>query len=111
MIHETGHNAGLNHDFFVHNPSVTTATPYGHGFVSFPSRARTVMAYRDLCNLAFGEDENCLHIPRFSDPAATFGGWPLGVPPGSFYNEVNAVAAMTEALWMVANYRPSLLQP
>ncbi len=108
LIHEIGHNSGLNHDWYVDQS--TNPVEAGHGFVMVPVLRRTVMAYNDLC-ADFLPEKNCPRLPRLSDPLASYQGWPLGMTGGPFIKPVNAVDAMIQTLWTVANFRHSLISP
>ncbi len=108
LVHELGHNLGLKHDHYV-NTSGNGPTGIGFGFVLAPVRRRTIMAYNDLCVDFF--DANCKQLPRFSDPLASFQGFPMGVYGGGFIDPANSVDAAIAALWTVANFRPSAFPP
>jgi hypothetical protein len=61
--HELGHNMGLNHDRYV-SPGAPNSS-YNFGYVNFPQRVRTVMAYNDRC-VALGS--SCTRVNWFSSP-------------------------------------------
>ncbi|APV50821.1 hypothetical protein BWI17_14660 [Betaproteobacteria bacterium GR16-43] len=82
MLHELGHNMGLNHDEKPSPGSSTQVSPegapvdpgtttinYSRGYVDTTNRFRTVMAYNDAC-AALGF--SCLRAPFFSNPGINF---------------------------------------
>jgi hypothetical protein len=116
LPHEIGHNAGLLHDRYV--SSWIPAVDGGRGFVLVPVRKRTIMAYDDLCRDFFPDEvpqnppfDVCPRLPRYSNPAASHDGWPLGMTGGDVIDHVDAVTAFERALWTVANFRHSLYDP
>lgn len=76
--HETGHNIGVRHDWYVDN-GVTPYT-YAHGYVYTPGSWRTIMAYNDLCS---AQSIYCSRLLYWANPDVTFGGVPMGVPAGT----------------------------
>ena len=125
FAHELGHNMGLNHDRYatdVYSPGLTNS-PYVHsyGYVNqkafasnAPSSARwvTIMAYKTQCRHA-GVD--CLRIGRFSNPARTYLGDPLGVWPNGVADAVTgpaaAAATLNETRTTVAAWRSAPSAP
>ena len=91
FAHELGHNMGLNHDRYAHDVDLDyglTNKPYNYayGYVNqagFDSgsaasrRWRTIMAYSTQCSHA--GVSGCSRVGRFSNPAQTRSGDPLGV--------------------------------
>ncbi len=71
--HELGHLYGCRHDTYVDNTNTPYA--YGHGYVYFPNRWRTIMAYNDFC---VDNGSTCNRIQYFSNPSVTFGGVAMG---------------------------------
>ncbi len=72
--HELGHLYGCRHDPYVDNTNTPYA--YGHGYVYFTGRWRTVMAYNDYCS---DNGANCTRIQYFSNPAINYSGHATGV--------------------------------
>jgi Metallo-peptidase family M12 len=78
--HELGHNMGARHDWYM--DSGTTPYTYAHGYVNTTSRWRTVMSYNNICAVT-SPFTNCTRLAYWSNPSATFGGAPMGVPGGT----------------------------
>ena len=90
LAHELGHNMGLNHDRYAADVDLTyglTNEPYAcaYGYVNQEAfaagaasskRWRTIMAYDRQC---FHSGIDCGRVGRFSNPAQTYSGSPLGV--------------------------------
>lgn len=72
--HELGHLYGCRHDTYVDNS--TTPYAYGHGYVYFTGRWRTVMAYNNFCS---DNGANCTRLQYFSNPAVNYLGNATGV--------------------------------
>ena len=88
FAHELGHNMGLQHDRYeaCWYPCSNWPTPYSYGYVNQRAfsageprsrRWRTIMAYPTQCS---DEDIYCSGLLRFSNPAQSWNGDPLGVP-------------------------------
>jgi hypothetical protein len=73
--HELGHNMGAYHDWYVDNTNT-----YAHGYVNYPDRWRTIMAYDTDCT---DRGVNCTRLQYWSNPLLSQGGDPLGVPDGT----------------------------
>jgi len=111
LAHESGHNMGLRHDWYV--DASTTPCSHQHGYInevalaqgtSSPSssRWRTIMAYNDRCAVA---GFNCTRINLWSNPGLTYNGDPTGIPIGS--NEPSdEVYAFYRMACLVAAFRP-----
>jgi hypothetical protein len=73
--HELGHNMGARHDWYVDDTNT-----YAHGFVNFPDRWRTIMAYDADCTDRGGF---CTRLQYWSNPSVSYGGDPMGVADGT----------------------------
>ncbi len=118
FVHELGHLMGAAHDRYEACDGErcdSAAFAYGHGYVNqraferglpFPARWRTVMAYDDQC-ADFGF--RCQELMRFSNPAQTFSGDPMGVPGRHDSLEVNGPSDAARTLnltrELVSNFR------
>ncbi len=80
FAHETGHNMGAHHDWYVAGTSSSTFSPYYHGYIDTTAGWRTIMSYTSHCT-ALGI--SCPKIPNFSNPDVDEGGNPTGVPIGT----------------------------
>ena len=89
IAHESGHNMGLRHDWYV--DASTTPCSHHHGYVnevalaqgtssSASSRWRTIMAYNDRCAVA---GFNCTRVNIWSNPNLTYNGDAAGQAIGS----------------------------
>jgi hypothetical protein len=78
LAHELGHNMGARHDWYVDDR--TTPYSYSHGYVFYPHRWRTIMAYNSECSARGG---SCTRLPYWSNPNVMYGGYPMGVPAGT----------------------------
>ena len=89
LAHESGHNMGLRHDWYV--DASTSPCSHHHGYVnqtalnlgaSSPtsSRWRTIMAYNDRCSVA---GFNCTRVNLWSNPNLTYNGDATGSPIGT----------------------------
>ena len=124
FAHELGHNMGLNHDRYAQDIYFSlTNRPYAHahGYVNqeafvpgAPSSKRwvTIMAYTTQCRHArFG----CSRIGRFSNPAQTHVGDPLGVWGNGVASAVagpaDSVATLNETRATVAAWRSAASGP
>ena len=116
LVHEYGHNLGADHDEFVFQGTAgVVIEARGHVIEPITGNAglRTIMAYNNECKQ---NQWVCPRIIRWSDPAASIDGRPLGVPVG-LSGAANNRAAMTEPepttqspdanTYEVANYRLS----
>ncbi len=72
--HELGHLYGCRHDPYVDNTN--TPYDYGHVYVFFPVRWRTVMAYNNYCS---DNGAGCTRIQYFSNPSVNYSGNATGV--------------------------------
>ncbi len=73
--HELGHNMGAYHDWYVDDTN-----SFAHGYVNYPDRWRTIMAYNSDC---FDRGVNCTRLQYWSNPLISYGGDPMGVPDGT----------------------------
>jgi len=94
--HEFGHLQGAHHDAYV----VTNTTyAYGHGWVNFPDRWRTVMAYNSEC-AALGD--NCTRLQYWSNPnknaPVPWGSDPMGGSAAKNYKVLDN-SSVTVANW------------
>ncbi len=78
--HEIGHNMGARHDWYV-DDTQNSPQSYNHGYVDFPNRWRSVMAYNSLCSDQGGA--YCERIAHFSNPGVSYGGAPTGIASGT----------------------------
>jgi Metallo-peptidase family M12 len=118
--HELGHNMGARHDWYM--DSGTTPYTYAHGYVNTTSRWRTVMSYNNICAVT-SPFTNCTRLAYWSNPSATFGGAPMGVPGGTnsssgcYANPANPPCdaddhrTLNNTAVVVANFRQSGLAP
>jgi hypothetical protein len=79
FAHELGHNMSAHHDWYV-DDSVNSPYTYNHGYVNVTDQWRTIMAYPSECS---DNGVYCQRIPYWSNPSVTYGGDPMGVPPGT----------------------------
>ena len=111
MAHESGHNMGFRHDWYV--DAGTTPCSHQHGYVnevalaqgtSSPSSARwrTIMAYNDRCAVA---GFNCTRINMWSNPGMAYNGDATGVAIGNSESSDEAYAFYRMAC-LVAAFRP-----
>ncbi|HEX6171060.1 MAG TPA: T9SS type A sorting domain-containing protein [Chitinophagaceae bacterium] len=111
MAHESGHNMGLRHDWYV--DASTTPCEHHHGYVnqvalnlgsSSPASARwrTIMAYNDRCSVA---GFNCTRVNIWSNPNLTYNGDAMGVHGGNPEPSDEAWAFYRMAC-LVASFRP-----
>ena len=113
FAHELGHNMGLQHDryeacgYWCGN----WPTPYSYGYVnqrrfSTSRRWATIMAYDTQCRV---EDVYCRGLLRFSNPAQTWNGDPLGVPGDLPSHRVDgpadAVRLLNNSRHVIASFR------
>jgi hypothetical protein len=120
FVHEVSHNLGAHHDAYSFNQDGydPTADPFARGWVLFEANARTVMAYRRICedlNLFPGTPRSgiCRTIPRFSSADQTYYSHPLGAATqGSAFQPIfgpaDNVLAINRMAWTAANFRRSL---
>ncbi|MCP4423202.1 MAG: DUF11 domain-containing protein [Chloroflexi bacterium] len=80
FAHETGHNMGAHHDWYVEGTSGSAFSPYYHGYIDTTAGWRTIMSYTSHCT-ALGI--SCPKIPNFSNPDVDEGGNPTGVLIGT----------------------------
>jgi hypothetical protein len=89
FAHEIGHLHGCRHDPYVDSNNSPYA--YGHGYVYFPSRWRTIMAYNNECDCsdevtpcpayddrATPGSPSCTRLQNWSTPDVTQNGVPMG---------------------------------
>lgn len=89
FAHEIGHLHGCRHDPYVDSNNSPYA--YGHGYVYFPSRWRTIMAYNDQCDCsdevtpcpayddrATPGSPSCTRLQNWSTPDVTYNGVAMG---------------------------------
>jgi len=111
MAHESGHNMGLRHDWYV-DPGTTPCT-HMHGYVNqaaldlgtaspASARWRTIMAYNDRCSVA-GFD--CTRINMWSNPNMTYNGNAAGSAIGTAEPSDETYAFYRMAC-LVASFRP-----
>lgn len=98
LPHELAHLLGAHHDTFVDS----SGPAYAHGYVNKAKQWRTIMAYNDEC----GKVTPCTRIPRFSNPALTWGGDPTGV---AGTNEVSRI--LNEKAQRVTSFRSGVTVP
>lgn len=98
FAHEMGHNMGARHDWYVDWTNNSPFT-YNHGYYNVAGRFRTVMAYNDACAAV---NVQCTRIPYWSNPGATYYGYPLGA------GDTNNAATLNNTAATVANFRPSM---
>jgi hypothetical protein len=109
FTHEVGHNLGAHHDWFTFADDGTTPTVdnFARGWVLFGARARTVMAYDTLCELA--GIAPCELLPVFSNPLQSYLGERRGDPPPgvqpTLLGPADNRAAINRMAHMVASYR------
>ena len=78
FIHEMGHTAGAQHDWYVDDS--TDPYVYAHGYVDLDDNFRTIMAYGTECS---DVGVSCARIARWSNPNKFFNGQPIGVAEGT----------------------------
>ncbi len=109
FAHELGHNMGLNHDRYAEDISldsglVNMPTNDAYGYVNQAGvevgtstrRWRTIMAYSVQCSHAGASP--CSRLGRFSNPAQTWSGHPLGVWSNGNANSVTGPAGASLTL-------------
>jgi hypothetical protein len=99
--HEMGHNMGARHDCFV-DPALSAPYDYSHGYVNWPDRWRTVMAYDDECA---ANGTACTRIPYFSNPDVRYNGDPTGTPEQSSTCTADNHKTLNNTARTVANFR------
>jgi hypothetical protein len=115
LAHELGHNMGARHDWYVDDE--ITPYSYSHGYIFFPDRWRTIMAYDTEC---YHRGDSCARLPYWSNPNVMYGGYPMGVPAGTStactMNDLNHPACdadtrltLNNTAATVANFRDSSL--
>jgi hypothetical protein len=97
--HEFGHNMSAHHDWYV--SSSTNPYPYIHGYVYFPDRWRTIMAYNTECS---DKGSNCTRIQYWSNPDVSYNSVPMGVPAGQLQPSDNRMT-LNNTAYTVANFR------
>ena len=111
--HELGHNMSAHHDWFEND--ATIPYPENHGYVNLDARWRTIMAYNNECR-SHGID--CNRLPYWSNPNISYGGDPMGVPPGTSTAcregdldhpdcDAQNQLVLNNTAFTVANFRPS----
>jgi len=70
--HETGHNFGARHDWYVDGNNT-----FAHGYVNWPNAWRTIMSYNTECA---AHSTTCSRLQYWSNPAVLYGGDPMGIP-------------------------------
>lgn len=112
MAHESGHNMGLRHDWYV-DASITPCEHH-HGYVNevalaqgtssaVSARWRTIMAYNDRCSVA---GFNCTRVNIWSNPTLAYNGDAAGKPIGSVESSDEAYAFYRMAC-LVAAFKPT----
>jgi predicted 3-demethylubiquinone-9 3-methyltransferase (glyoxalase superfamily) len=115
LAHELGHNMGARHDWYVDDE--ITPYSYSHGYVFFPGRWRTIMAYDTECNR---RGDSCARLQYWSNPNVMYGGYPMGVPAGTSTGctmddlnhpacDADARLTLNNTAATVANFRDSSL--
>lgn len=116
FAHELGHNMGLKHDRYAERTELNDSrNPYGYGYVNQrafdvdapeSSRWRTIMAYKDQCDL---NGFSCPRLLRFSTPDMSVTGDLIGVPgtnPSSSLTGPSAAGRrLDDTRTTVANFR------
>lgn len=112
LVHEIGHNMGLNHDWYV--SSSTVPCEHQHGYVNRTAimngtssttsqRWRTIMAYNDECaDSGFG----CTRINRWANPAINYNSEPTGIAIGN-PQPSNEAFGFKRFSCVVAGFRPT----
>ena len=126
FAHELGHNMGLNHDRYAEDLDLASGlgnrpSAHAYGYVNqeafakgAPSSRRwhTIMAYNTHCSHSgFG----CSRLGRFSNPATTAWGQPLGVwrngNSGAIMGPADAASALNESRTTAAAWRSAPSAP
>ena len=113
--HELGHNMSAHHDWFVFANDDTDPYLYNHGFVNVDAGWRTIMAYNNECD---SHGITCDRLPYWSNPNISYGGDPMGVPPGTSTAclegdldhpdcDAQNQLVLNNTAFTVANFRPS----
>ena len=123
FVHEIGHLMGAAHDRYEAcggEECDSGAFPYAHGYVNqrafehgmpISARWRTIMAYDNQCvDVGF----QCQRLMRFSNPAQTMSGAPMGVPGRHESSEVNGPSDAARTLDLtreiVSNFRARAIE-
>jgi hypothetical protein len=122
FAHETGHNQGMCHDWYVDGPGceVFGWATYSYGYVDDDpgDRWRTIMAYNTRCS---DQGFNCTRILHFSNPDVLYSGQPTGVNPGTNTSclvgqipttecDAHNARTLNESDIVIANFRQSVMR-
>jgi len=77
--HELGHIQAARHDWYV-DDTVNSPYTYNHAYLNVGDRWRTIMGYNSECS---ANGVSCTRVQYWSNPDVTYGGDPMGVPPGT----------------------------
>lgn len=99
VAHEMGHNQGLLHDRYVHDPAPNSKINYG--YVNLQAKVRTIMAYNNEC---VANGFNCERIPFFSTPKVKYRGKTIGVAKGR-PGAAAAATRLNQTSKAISNYR------
>ena len=112
LVHEIGHNMGLNHDWYVE--SSTLPCDHQHGYVnrtaiingtssSSSQRWRTIMAYNNECSdLGF----SCTRLNRWANPNVNYNSEPTGIAIGN-PQPSNEAFGFKRFACVVSGFRPT----
>jgi hypothetical protein len=127
FAHETGHNQGMCHDWYVAAGCGAGAgwDTYSYGYVDddLGDRWRTILAYNTRCS---DQGFNCTRILYFSNPSVLYSGGnpnqPTGVNPGTNTSclvgqipttecDAHNARTLNESDIVIANFRQSVVGP
>jgi hypothetical protein len=123
FAHETGHNQGMCHDWYVEGSGCGTGPgwdTYSYGYVDDDpgDRWRTILAYNTRCS---DQGFNCTRILYFSNPSVFYSGQPTGVNPGTNTSclvgqipttecDAHNARTLNESDIVIANFRQSVMR-